>query len=71
MKKIYTYLRINDFRIKKVKNWFKIVFLNWFNDYVYIKSEKELNKLYRISNEYNISRSKDLLIKFINNPSFW
>ena len=48
------------------KKWFKITFLNWFNDFVYIRNKNEFYKLYRISNEYNISKSKDLLLDYIN-----
>ena len=70
MKKYY-YQYINCFKIKKTKNWFKIVFLNWFDDFVYIKNENELYKLYKITNEYNLNNSKKLLINFIKNPNFW
>lgn len=59
-----------SFKIKNTKKWFKITFLNWFNDYVFLKNEKEINKLYKISNEYNISRSKDWIINYIRNPYF-
>jgi hypothetical protein len=61
-----------NFTVKKTKKWFKITFLNWFNDYVYCKNENELNKLYRISNEYNISRSKKDIIDYMNwIVNFW
>lgn len=61
-----------NFTVKKTKRWFKITFLNWFNDYVYCKNENELNKLYRISNEYNISRSKKDIIDYMNwIVNFW
>ena len=61
-----------NFTVKKTKKWFKITFLNWFNDYVYCKNETELNKLYRISNEYNISRSKKDIIDYMNwIVNFW
>ena len=55
-----------SFWIKNTKKWFKITFLNWFNDFVYIRNRNEFHKLYRISNEYNISKSKDLLLDIID-----
>ena len=61
-----------NFTVKKTKRWYKITFLNWFNDYVYCKNENELNKLYKISNEYNISRSKKSIIDYMNwIVNFW
>ena len=48
------------------KKWFKITFLNWFNDFVYIRNKNEFHKIYRISNEYNISKSKNLLLDIID-----
>lgn len=57
---------IYDFKIKNTKKWYKITFLNWFNDYVYCKNENELYKLYKISNEYCISKAKDWIIDFMN-----
>jgi len=47
------------FKIKNTKRWYKISILNWFNDFVYCKNENDLLKLYKISNEYNISKYKD------------
>ena len=60
---------IGNFFIKKTKKWFKIVFLNWFNDYVFVKNENEINKLYRISNEYCISKAKSQLIEFMKSKA--
>lgn len=55
------------FKIKKTKRWYKISILNWFNDFVYCKNENDLLKLYRISNEYNISKYKDDIKYYIKN----
>ena len=54
-----------NFKIKKCKKWYKVVALNGFNDYVFIKNENEINKLYKISNEYNINRSKHDIIDYM------
>lgn len=62
---------IKQFHIKKTKRGFKVTFLNWFNDYVFLKNENDLNKLYKISNEYNIKLAKDGLITFIKSPMRW
>ena len=58
---------IGNFTIKKCKKWYKITALNGFNDYVFIKNENEIRKLYKISNEYHISRNKQDIINYIKN----
>ena len=55
------------FKIKNTKRWYKISILNWFNDFVYCKNENDLLKLYRISNEYNISKYKDDIKYYMKN----
>lgn len=55
------------FKIKNTKRWYKITVLNWFNDFVYCKNENDLLKLYKISNEYNISKYKDDIKYYMNN----
>ena len=62
LSKLYT----RYFTVKKTKKWFKITYLNWFNDFVYIRNRNEFHKLYRISNYYNINKSKDLLLDIID-----
>lgn len=60
------------FTVKNTKRWYKITFLNWLNNYVYCKNENELYKLYKISNEYNISRSKKDIIDYMHwIVNFW
>jgi hypothetical protein len=67
MFRIYNWLYLENFKIKKCKKWFKITVLNWFNDYVYVKNQNELYKLYKISNEYCISQDKQSILEYINN----
>lgn len=55
------------FKIKNTKRWYKITYLNWFNDFVYIRNKSELHKLYKISNEYNISKNKESIISYMDN----
>lgn len=63
--KNYHYEYINCFKIMNTKKWFKIKCS--YNDlYVFIRNRNEFHKLYRISNEYNISKSKDLLLDIID-----
>ena len=54
------------FKIKNTKRWYKITALNWFNDFVFIRNKNELNKLYKISNEYNISKNKESIIYYMD-----
>lgn len=62
---------IYNFKIKKCRKGFKITFLNWFNDYVFVKNTNELNKLYKISNEYNIRLAKNDIMFYMQNPKFF
>lgn len=64
--RIYNWLYTWFFKVKKCKKWFKITVLNWFNDYVYCKNENDLIKLYRISNEYCISKDRQSIIEYMN-----
>lgn len=57
---------IHDFKVKKCKRWYKITYLNWFNDYVYVKDKSELNKLYKLSNEYCIKKARDSIIQYMD-----
>jgi hypothetical protein len=65
LSKLYT----RYFTVKKTKKWFKITYLNWFNNYVYINNINEFNKLYRISNYYCIDQCKEDIIDYIKNNS--
>jgi len=67
MFRIYNWLYLENFKIKKTKKWYKITVLNWFNDFVYCKNQKDLLKLYKISNEYCINRDKQNIIEYMNN----
>lgn len=59
-----------NFAIKNCKKWYKVTFLNGFSDYVYLKNEKDINKLYKISNEYNINKEKQYIIDYIKNDGY-
>jgi hypothetical protein len=67
MFRIYNWLYLENFKIKKTKKWYKITVLNWFNDFVYCKNKNDLLKLYKISNEYCINRDKQNIIEYMNN----
>lgn len=66
MFRLYNWLYTEYFKVKKTKKWFKITVLNWFNDFVFCKSQKDLIKLHRISNEYCINHDKQAIIEYMN-----